>query len=471
MPASISEEEIAAAAKCNAFLFPAREGNGSEKHSLAGKSKNELQELLRVYNLPFTGNKPILEKRLQEFSIQYCADPANWCDFSFSLPLILILMCTLFSRKGKRASALRAHKGPREDTKKTKTKLSDTRRANIIDTERVTERSKDNRTENDKKDMREWAKRTCARLPYRAPPFQQQNPPPAQPFIPQEGPATVPVVPVVITEVADVSARLEVLESRLAILSSSRAAPWDCNPQPYEQVTATNNTFMGGFNDLDWSQQPQPVSAPPAPAPMDIDSTGFTYDIEMLEYEIPCGPLAGSWGRDHISRYWPDEIMSVSVPANSFAKDFGLLNEMWDDSSPFWKDKSLVQIRGRHIAIIHWRGLFKGTGQWSAHKSAWTEWKFLVERYRRGTMEDFWADFTRNGTRMNYTAILKKLREERGVRNRQLVEQARAEYGSRFSEVFSYVSSQKGDRVVMTHESHIAEEYKRLKKRDGIEID
>ncbi|KAF7303698.1 hypothetical protein MIND_00599200 [Mycena indigotica] len=414
MPASISEEEIAAAAKCNAFLFPAREGNGSEKHSLAGKSKNELQELLRVYNLPFTGNKPILEKRLQEFSIQYFA-------------------------KEREASALRAHKGPREDTKKTKTKLSDTRRANIIDTERVTERSKDNRTENDKKDMREWAKRTCARLPYRAPPFQQQNPPPAQPFIPQEGPATVPVVPVVITEVADVSARLEVLET------------------------------------------------PPAPAPMDIDSTGFTYDIEMNMLSTTVHPPIMLVAESSNMKYPADrslvlgdgtifpvtghEIMSVSVPANSFAKDFGLLNEMWDDSSPFWKDKSLVQIRGRHIAIIHWRGLFKGTGQWSAHKSAWTEWKFLVERYRRGTMEDFWADFTRNGTRMNYTAILKKLREERGVRNRQLVEQARAEYGSRFSEVFSYVSSQKGDRVVMTRESHIAEEYKRLKKRDGIEID
>lgn len=50
----------------------------------------------------------------------------------------------------------RKHKGPRDDTKKTKVKMSATRRAAIIDTECVTERSKDTRTAEQKKNLILW---------------------------------------------------------------------------------------------------------------------------------------------------------------------------------------------------------------------------------------------------------------------------------------------------------------------------
>jgi hypothetical protein len=70
-----------------------------------------------------------------------------------------------------------------------------------------------------------------------------------------------------------------------------------------------------------------------------------------------------------------EEVKKLSVPAMSFAEDIERLNQMWDDTSPHWKDDSVVKIDGRSIALVYWPNLFKKTGLWSAHKSNWTKWK------------------------------------------------------------------------------------------------
>jgi hypothetical protein len=70
-----------------------------------------------------------------------------------------------------------------------------------------------------------------------------------------------------------------------------------------------------------------------------------------------------------------DEIKNISVPATSFAEDIDHLNQMWDDTSPLWRDDSVVKIDTHSIALIYWPEIFKETGLWSAHKSNWTEWK------------------------------------------------------------------------------------------------
>ncbi|KAJ7300790.1 hypothetical protein DFH08DRAFT_828130 [Mycena albidolilacea] len=111
----ISSSQVAAAAERDMLIFPAKEGG-------KGKTKAQLKDMC-----------------LQTLSEKFCNDPAS------------------------------CHKGPRNGPKKTQPKQLANRRAAIIDTERVTERSKDTRTADEVQDLLRWADRTVARLPYKAP--------------------------------------------------------------------------------------------------------------------------------------------------------------------------------------------------------------------------------------------------------------------------------------------------------------
>ncbi|KAK6969682.1 hypothetical protein R3P38DRAFT_2587441, partial [Favolaschia claudopus] len=158
------------------------------------------------------------------------------------------------------------------------------------------------------------------------------------------------------------------------------------------------------------------------------------------------------------------EIRMLTIPATSFAENIERLNQMWDDTSTHWQGDSVLKIDGNAIALIHWPAIFKTTGVWSAHKSTWGEWKFLVERYRSGTPAEFWAYFsTPQGDKMSYTAICTVLRDERKASDEELAQRARLEYGDEFEVKFSYRSSKMSRRVVMTNASAIAKEYKRLR--------
>jgi hypothetical protein len=70
-----------------------------------------------------------------------------------------------------------------------------------------------------------------------------------------------------------------------------------------------------------------------------------------------------------------DDVKQVAVPATSFAENIERLNQMWDDTSAYWKNDSVVMIDNQSVALIYWPEIFKKTGLWSAHKSSWTEWK------------------------------------------------------------------------------------------------
>ncbi|KAJ7107692.1 hypothetical protein C8R44DRAFT_637027 [Mycena epipterygia] len=158
-----------------------------------------------------------------------------------------------------------------------------------------------------------------------------------------------------------------------------------------------------------------------------------------------------------------DQIKEIAVPATSFAQDIKRLNQMWDDTSPHWKDDSVVKINTHSIALIYWPEIFKKTGLWSAHKSNWTEWKFVVERYRQGTPEEFWTTFrSNNGGKMSYTAICASLREDRKKADTNLAARARLEYGDDFDKTFYYRCTKTNTRVVMSKDSVIAKEYKRI---------
>jgi hypothetical protein len=86
----------------------------------------------------------------------------------------------------------------------------------------------------------------------------------------------------------------------------------------------------------------------------------------------------------------------------------------------------------------------------------------LIERYRRGTPEEFWSTFTTEGKRWNYKAILAHLAEEHSTQNKRDAEAARQEYGSDFSRVFSY--NKNGVRHIKSKDSDIAKQYWALKR-------
>ncbi|KAJ3970451.1 hypothetical protein EV361DRAFT_915772 [Lentinula raphanica] len=133
-------------------------------------------------------------------------------------------------------------------------------------------------------------------------------------------------------------------------------------------------------------------------------------------------------------------------PVISFAPIIPRLGRVWDDESANWDPTDcaeLLEINGTSIALRYWPDVFsrkEGLTTWSWLKKSWFEWKYVAERYNSGSPEEFWAEFSSNGQRFNWTKISKQLRSIRTVNERKLAAQAKAEYGDRFSKVF--VSSQ-----------------------------
>ena len=83
----------------------------------------------------------------------------------------------------------------------------------------------------------------------------------------------------------------------------------------------------------------------------------------------------------------------------------------------------------------------------------------VVERYREGTKEEFWAEFQDAKSRyLSFTAIVSRLKGERIEENERVAKRVRLEYGDAFALVFSY---RKGSRhITMTDPTRIANKYR-----------
>ncbi|KAJ7225304.1 hypothetical protein GGX14DRAFT_348899, partial [Mycena pura] len=143
-----------------------------------------------------------------------------------------------------------------------------------------------------------------------------------------------------------------------------------------------------------------------------------------------------------------NEVQSLSIPATSFAEDIDRLNAMWDDTSSYGKNDSIVKICDHAIALVYLPDIFK---------------KKCVVHYRQSTPDEFWAKFSKDGRKLSYTAICARLRNERKSTDKELAEQARQEYGSEFEGKFRYRCSRTNTWVVMTKDSSIAKEYKHIR--------
>lgn len=167
-------------------------------------------------------------------------------------------------------------------------------------------------------------------------------------------------------------------------------------------------------------------------------------------------------------------------PIISFAHDIAGLNRMWDDTSSNWDNVSPLVICGCPIALVYWRNVYKSSrgknehwkpGQWRGTKDKWFKWRIMVHRYRQGTPESFWEEFTRDGERMNFTRIIAELAQQRVAADNALSRQARDEYGTTFPAFFSYRKG--GVTHAMVRSSHVAKRYRQLKgiAGEGLESD
>ncbi|KIK49876.1 hypothetical protein GYMLUDRAFT_253480 [Collybiopsis luxurians FD-317 M1] len=169
----------------------------------------------------------------------------------------------------------------------------------------------------------------------------------------------------------------------------------------------------------------------------------------------------------------PDPTLQIT-----FKDDITRLGRVWDDEADGdgvdarmrWDPAdcgTLLSINGTPIALQYWCNIYKGKRdkRWKLLKSTWTEWKFIVERYRSSTPETFWDEFSdAKGDCLHWKAICSRLYQLRGNREQELVDQAKAEYGNEFTTLF--VSRGK----VLEKKSAIVCQYLAL-KNSTIEID
>jgi hypothetical protein len=175
-------------------------------------------------------------------------------------------------------------------------------------------------------------------------------------------------------------------------------------------------------------------------------------------------------------------------PTTTFTDNIPRLNSMWDDTSVHWDRDSVLKIFGHPIALIYWPEVYTRwkAGDWDTLKSQYVNWKVrsssrlcsspqvshlsciyvmqaVVERYREGTKEDFWAEFRDSkGRCLSFTAIAARLTVERVVENSRVAKRARIEYGDSFDSVFSY---RKGSGcIVMKDPTSIANKYREFHK-------
>ncbi|KAF9046754.1 hypothetical protein BJ165DRAFT_1474000 [Panaeolus papilionaceus] len=165
-------------------------------------------------------------------------------------------------------------------------------------------------------------------------------------------------------------------------------------------------------------------------------------------------------------------------PSISFTNDkIDNLNAMWDFTPPHYRDTSPLIVKNIRIPIKHWRDLYKSRiklplgrywkeNQWNGIKRYYGKWRIIVARWRWLSHEEFWQDFTHDGTHMAFSSMTTHLSAIRAREDKQLAERARLEYGDQFAAVFCY--SKEGHQIVKTRNLDIAKQFRKIK---GLESD
>ncbi|KAJ3726484.1 hypothetical protein DFJ43DRAFT_1157148 [Lentinula guzmanii] len=408
---------------------------------ITGSKRPELVELCKQYSLGSVGKKDELKKRLAGFS-------ENKIRWQSLVP-----------------NAHRAHRGVRAGGivkrkleissislssahKVKKLKPSTVRRNGLMGLPPNTplgvqlfdtERSKDMRTLEEKNALYHWAKRFCDTHPYITREELQRRQDLKEVERAKEKATSATMVADYMqsmsNQIASLTATIQMLTlpqtQRLPVDTQVQAMP--TNPTP-ANATPTNITLTN--------------ATPTNATPTNTMPTNATLTNAILTNAIPTNaiPMNGmvyklTIGRGQVIQY---RYSDVREPRQiSFATNIPRLDRVWDDDCSNWDPvdcgKNLLEINGTAIAVRYWQEVFSGKkhSAWSWLKKLWTEWKYVIERYRSSTPDNFWEEFSfSNGQRFHWKAITDRLRYLRSEQEQKLVDIANAEYGERFSQVF-----------------------------------
>ena len=179
------------------------------------------------------------------------------------------------------------------------------------------------------------------------------------------------------------------------------------------------------------------------------------------------------------------EYIDSDVPEPpSVGLEIELLTAIWDDSWPTWRNKSPLVIKGRPVALKHFRSVYIGSSQWASVRQQWSKWnvsglhsivsylfdktsfgqKFLMKEYISSGAHKFWERWSVDGKRSTPSQILAGLAKKRKDAEKADADAARKEYVTNddFEEVFSY---RKGaQKFNMVSEKAIARRFRQLNK-------
>ncbi|KAJ3774104.1 hypothetical protein FB446DRAFT_702540 [Lentinula raphanica] len=381
-------------------------------------SRPELQELCKQYSLTPQGNKAVMKERLMGFS----EHKIRW-------------QCLL-------PGAQRGHRGVREggvtklksksaipsQSKTKKPKASTQRRSELMglgsDTPSnaqvfAAERSKDNRTVEEKNNLVRWLLTVFRQKIFAAPIHTkglQQVPVSTgmtrpglvktlDPYIPRE-------------ELARRQKAREEERERQKMSDSVALIPY----RPALEFP-TGPTNLSG-NNANGVAAPTLVSRTSPPVPP-ASNTNEKESVDKLMI-----------GHGQVITYRYSELRQP--PQISFVGKIPRSSRVWDDEHSSWDPVDC----GNNLLEINevYRGR-KGSTTWSWLKKLWNEWRYVAERYHLSGEDAFWNEFSYTDSNNKkhpegWGVITKRLRAQREESEQQLVERAKAEYGDQFGKVF-----------------------------------
>ncbi|KAG1888025.1 uncharacterized protein F5891DRAFT_987886 [Suillus fuscotomentosus] len=385
-----------------------------------------LKKLCHELGLPSTGTKSVLRERLEVFS----GDRDLWDRL--------------------RPGAHKPHKGPRmcsmSKPKASRPKQSAQRREQLLGVTVApstsgtsVNRSKDTRTAPEIRALLPWADAITSAYPYE--PTDGMPMPASSPDPPSHS------TPSVLHPSATSDAIVQDVGTRLIEIVQGALQPSAAGLMPSVRPQAADIADTGAISAATTAcQQPPSMVESGSSNKLHVLNLGDGTILQLVDDDIP------------------------DPPAVSFANDILRLNAMWDDNTVHWLNESIITIQGHPIAVKYWPLLYRygPNQQWKGTKSKWTDWRDVVERYRQGTPDHFWADFkTDSGERMKFTAIVQKLRDERKAEHTALVERAHREFHAEFDDLFTYRRG--GEGHVMTKPSAIARKY--IELTTGLVVD
>ncbi|KAJ3562538.1 hypothetical protein NP233_g9506 [Leucocoprinus birnbaumii] len=385
--------------------LPIDPGNGVydiEKVNVRKLKKAQLKDRCKQLRLSLSGNKQVLIERLVEFS----NSPDKWHDhLAFG--------------------ARNMHKNPRSGPRKSALKPSEIRHDAMFGPRQAANppanRSQDMRTPEEKAYLLIWARNCTARYDAELTSSVTLFPPPSHP------------------------------------------------PAHLDPPTV----------DSDVSMDPPPMLHPPSSPPTSSTSAAeasaeisFSCMSNAIETTFPSAPAVSTCPPDIDP---PQTVMLAdgthlsfcsvdipSLPTVSFADNIPRLGRIWDDAHHDWDPKScILHINGHAIALKHWPDVYRNDlyGRWEKIKKSWSEWQFLAIRWHQSSPESFWQEFSHEGMRLRYTAILQRLRAQRKAKDAADAECAKVESGIGFVSEYSYRKGNQGS-VRLSNNTAIAKRYR-----------